>query len=118
MYEFTGTVIKVNNTQSYGQKGFRKRTLIIREASDGKYPNLVPFMLRGDKCDLADSIKPNSRVKVSFVLSGHSWDKQDGSEIRYFCDNVILRIDLLEEGKPAPAPSEDDISYSDEDVPF
>lgn len=119
MLEFTGTVIKVGPIQSFGGKGFQKRLLVVKEESESKYPNVVPFMLLKDKCALADDITPNSKVKLSFVLSGRAWDKGDGSEIRYFCDNVVLKIALLQEGKPTPVtPTENDMTYEPDDMPF
>ena len=105
-YEMQGTVTEVFPTQTVGSKGFQKREFRIREASDGKWPNIVAFVLTKDKCSLADSIQEGAEVNVHFSISGRIWDKQDGSPTRCFCENQCWKIDILKKGRPsAPMPS-------------
>lgn len=127
MLEFTGSVVKVGEVESFGSKGFTKRNLIIKEArEDDKWPNIVPFVLTKDRCSLADGIGEGAKVKVSFVLNGRAWDKGDGSPTRYFCDNQVLKLEILDMGAsagaskvPAPAePGEESFEGGDEDLPF
>lgn len=127
MLEFTGNVVKVEETKTYGAKGFRKRGIVLREAKENdKYPNFVPFTLTQDRCDLANDIGPDDKVKVHFVLNGRAWDKGDGSEVRYFCDNQVLKLEIIESANaraanvPSPAVPPDNFSGEEmaDDLPF
>ena len=124
MYEMTGTVVKVGETQTFGQKGFTKRTLVVKEETENaKYPNIVAFTLMRDRCSLADSLTKNAKVKITFAVNGRVWDRNgDGRDVKYFTDLAVFKIELLEKGKPVPppaTPTDDDITYEDaEDVPF
>lgn len=126
MLEFTGSIVKVGEVQSFGSKGFTKRDLIVKEAKqDEKWPNVVPFVLVKDNCKLADGLKEGDKVKVSFVLNGRVWNPTDGRPTRYFCDNTILKMEILESSasaKPVPPPAEppSDMSVVDDgtDMPF
>ncbi|MCQ2299932.1 MAG: DUF3127 domain-containing protein [Bacteroidales bacterium] len=90
-YTFSGTVKSVGQTQTFGSKGFQKRTLVLEDDGDSKYPNLVQFNLKKDKCELADGLKEGDHVSVKFALSGRAWDK-DGV-VRYFTDLDIFNIE-------------------------
>ena len=128
MLEFTGSVVKIGETQAFGSKGFTKREFVLKEArEDDKWPNLFPFVLTKDRCNLVDDIGEGAKVKVSFVLNGRAWDKGDGSPVRYFCDNQVLKLEILEvaaSSKPAnvPAPAEPPVPSAsdgmDDDMPF
>lgn len=129
MLEFTGIVHVVAETKSYGAKGFLKRQLVVKEAKENdKYPNLVPFTLTGDRTSLADDLHEGDKVKCSFVLSGRGWDKGDGSPIRYFCDNVVLKLEILETAgggsrpsnvpPPAEPPADAGADETIDDIPF
>lgn len=128
MLEFTGSVVKIGEVESFGSKGFTKRSLVLKEArEDDKWPNIVPFVLTKDRCNLVDGIGEGAKVKVSFVLNGRAWDKGDGSPIRYFCDNQVLKLEILEMGAsagasnvPAPAepPADAGFDGGDDDMPF
>ena len=123
-YEFTGTVTEVFPTQTYGSKGFQKREFRVKEDNDGKYPNIVPFILTKDKCSLADSLTENTKVKVFFNLSGRLWSKDDDSPTRCFCENQAWKIEIIEPGKPKPVasvpePTDDDFAATaEDDLPF
>ena len=123
-YEFTGTVTEVLPTQTFGSKGFQKREFRVKEDGDGKYPNIVPFILMKDKCSLADSLTEGAQVKVHFNISGRLWSKDDSSPTRCFCENQCWKIDILQQGKPqaeiSPAePSDDDLdAAAADDLPF
>lgn len=124
MLEFTGTLTKIGNAETFGSKGFQKRQIIVKEGSDSKWPNIVPFTLKKDRCSLVDGISVNSKVKVHFVLEGRTWDDPKSGQTKHFCDNVVLKIDILEGGstaKPVPPPATptEDIGGEDiDDMPF
>ena len=84
MLEFTGTLTKIGNTETFGSKGFQKRQIIVKEGGDSKWPNIVPFTLKKDRCSLVDGISVNSKVKVHFVLEGRTWDDPKSGQTKHF----------------------------------
>lgn len=118
MYEFKGEVAKVYETRSVGTKGRLKREFRVKELPEGKFPNIVPFTLKGDRCKVGDSISAGDEVKVSFVLEGNEWDKHDGSEPRCFCNNVCLKLEVTatKGGAAQSAPESD--PEPDGEMPF
>lgn len=123
-YEMKGTVTEIFPTQTVGRSGFQKREFRIREESESKWANIVPFVLMKDKCSLADSIQEGAEVNIHFNISGRIWDKNDGSPTRCFCENQCWKIDILKKGKPAKQmptvaepPSEVDMT-DDDNLPF
>ena len=118
MYEFEGEVTKVYPTKPYGTKGRVKREFRVKESSDSKYPNIVPFTLKGDRCSAADDLRPGDGVKISFVLEGHVWDKQDGTEPKCFCSNVCLRLEKTSESASPDGQALPDQDPSPDEMPF
>lgn len=118
MYEFEGEVTKVYPTKPYGTKGRVKREFRVKESSDSKYPNTVPFYLKGDKTSLADNLRPGDGVKVSFVLEGNEWDKHDGQEPRCFCSNVCLKLEKTSESASLDGQTAFDQDQSPDEMPF
>lgn len=129
MLEFIGKVHQVDETKSYGAKGFLKRQLVVKEMKENdKYPNLVPFTLTGDRTSLADDVHVGDKVKCSFVLNGRSWQKTPEDEVKYFCDNVVLKLEILETAgggsrssnvpPPAEPPADAGADETPDDIPF
>ena len=118
MYEFEGEVTKVYPAKPYGTKGRVKREFRVRESSDSKYPNIVPFYLKGDKTSLADNLRPGDGVKVSFVLEGNEWDKHDGTEPKCFCSNVCLKLEKTSEAPANGYGAEAEQDQSPDEMPF
>lgn len=78
----TGVVHVVEPTKTYGQKGFRKR-LVVLEQDEGDYTNLVPVEFVRDNCD-ACTMQPGDEITVRYRLRGRSWQKTQEDEVRYF----------------------------------
>ena len=55
-----GTIHLVDETKTYGQKGFRKR-LVVLEQDKGRFTNYVPLEFTGDACDRGDDLKVGGR---------------------------------------------------------
>ena len=121
-YEMIGTVTEVLPTQQVGSKGFSKREFRVREQSDSKWPNIVPFILTKEKCaSIGDSLSEGAEVKVHFSLSGRIWDKGDGQPTRCFCENQCWKVDIISSGKPSPrkqSVAQQDDFGDGEDLPF
>ena len=96
MYEFAGTVENVLPTQTVGQKGFRKREFWVKE-DGGKFPSVVPFVLKKDKCSLVDGVRKGDRVLVTFALDGRLWEGKQGTR----CFGSLVCVKLQVEGSKA-----------------
>ena len=124
-YELKGKVVEVFPIQTFGANGFQKREFRVKEDGESKYPNIVPFILKKDKCSIGDSLYEGADVNVHFNLNGHLYDKGDGSPVRCFCDIECWKVDLLsapkQKMKPAPIEVPEDASFedvADEALPF
>lgn len=119
-----GKVHFIEETKTYGQKGFRKRLVVI-EQENGRFTNYLPVEFVQDSCDEADQMSVGSDVEVSYRLSGRKWQRDEQSEVKYFLSAEATGFRMLNGGggaPPAAAPA-DDIPYgetfaSDEDPPF
>lgn len=126
IYEYTGVVEEVGQTQSFGSNGFTKRDVIIGNDVDSpsKYPNPVKFTFKKDNCSLLDGISKGQRAKIRFAIDGRRWEGQRG--VQFFVDLTGLKIEVLNadgsstEPVPTPAtPDFDDPVASDvDDMPF
>ena len=120
MYEFTGEVVKVCPTRAFGQKQILKREIWVKELPEGKFSNTIPFVLKGDRCKIGDTLAEGDEVKIAFVLSGNVWDKRDGSEPRCFGSNVCLKLEVKANARPRDLPMSGgyDNAPQGDDMPF
>lgn len=122
-YEFTGTVKKVGDVQTF-PSGFSKRELVVT-SEDDRYPQDVMFEFLKDKGDLLNPISEADRVKVTFDIGGREYNG------RYFNSLKGWRIEKLDGGAgddevaaanadaEAVAPMPQDIALDDDDnLPF
>ena len=115
-----GVVHLVEETKTYGQKGFRKR-LVVLEQSNGRFPNFIPVEFIQDGCDMADGIKTGSTIEVTYRLSVRKWQRDANSEVKYFLSAEALSYKTLDGGGPAdnaPPVMEEPPIYEDGDIPF
>ena len=124
-----GKVHFIEETKTYGQKGFRKRLIVI-EQENGRFTNYLPIEFVQDSCDEADQMTVGSEVEVSYRLSGRKWQRDEQSEVKYFLSAEATGFRMLSGGgggsssaaPKAEAPKEDapygETFESDEDPPF
>ena len=115
-----GVVHLVEETKTYGQKGFRKR-LVVLEQSNGRFPNYIPVEFIQDGCDVADGIKTGSTIEVNYRLSGRKWQRDSNSEVKYFLSAEAMSFKTLESNgssDSAPPVNEEPPIYEDGDIPF
>ena len=84
-----GIVHFIDNTKTYGQKGFRKR-LVVLEQDTGRFTNYVPVEFIQDGCDSVDDLSVGDDVEITYRLSGRKWQKDPGSETKYFLNAEAL----------------------------
>lgn len=79
--QVTGQVKVVNEEQTFGTNGFRKRELVITTTE--QYPQVICIEFVQDKCDLLNSIAVGQEVTVAINLRGREWVNPQG-ETKYF----------------------------------
>ena len=119
-----GIVHVVEETKTYGQKGFQKR-LVVLEQDTGRFTNYIPVEFIRDNCAAADDLNIGDDVEVSYQLSGRKWQRDPNSEVKYFLTAEALSFKKLSEGGGAPesdAGSANDAfaesNYDEGDIPF
>ncbi len=119
-----GVVHLIEETKTFGQKGFRKR-LVVLEQSKGTFTNFIPVEFVKDGCDAVDDLAVGDEIEVTYRLSGRRWQRDSASEAKYFLTAEGLSFRQLS-GKKAAGDSPDDTvdpndafaEAGDDDVPF
>ena len=124
MSEWTvrGKVHLIEEAKTFGQKGFRKR-LVVLEQDKGKFTNYVPLEFLHEGCDDVDQLKVGDEIEVPFRLSGRKWQRDANSEVKFFLSAEATAFKILGQGDKyddrAPPPSEAEApAADDEDAPF
>jgi hypothetical protein len=121
-----GHVHLVEETKTFGQKGFRKR-LVVLEQDNGRFQNFIPIEFLQDACDQADSLKVSDEVEVTYRLSGRKWQRDPQSEVKFFLSAEAVSFRVLGGAMGAEADSFGSDANSqlseaayddDDDVPF
>ena len=118
----TGVVHLVEETKTYGQKGFRKR-LVVLEQDNGRFTSHIPIEFIQDGCDTVDGLSAGQEVEISYRLTGRKWQRDPSSEVKFFlsAEGSSYRV-LSEGGGGADVEAANDAfaqaASEDEDVPF
>lgn len=118
--EITGKLKVLNETQSIGDNGFRKREVVI--TTEEQYPQHILVEFIQDKCDLLDSFDVGQEVKIALNLRGREWVSPEGVT-KYFNAIQGWRIELVnsEQHTPQIQAQQEPVSFLDEadnDLPF
>ena len=79
--ELSGTIKVINETQTIGEKGFRKREVVL--STKEEYPQDILIEFVQDKCDLLDNYGIGQEVSISINIRGREWINPEGVA-RYF----------------------------------
>ena len=123
-----GTVHVVEETKTYGQKGFQKR-LVVLERDEGRFTNYIPLEFVRDSCQQADDLNVGDEIEATYRLNGRKWQKDPQSEVKYFVSaevvnfSVVARAGDRESAAAAASAASDeawgeDASEDPDDVPF
>ena len=119
-----GVVHLIEVTKSFGQKGFRKR-LVVLEQSKGTFTNFVPVEFVKDGCDAVDDLSEGEEIEVTYRLSGRRWQRDASSEVKFFLSAEGLSFKKVSgSGRASEGPDDaidvnDDYSQAgNDDVPF
>ena len=108
-----GVIHNIGETQSIGQKGFRKR-LVALEQDNGRYTNYVPIEFTSDDCDLVDDLNVGDEVEITFHINGRKWQKDPAAPVQYFCALqaqkwvVLMSVGVSDGSEPMEANPEDE----------
>ncbi len=118
-----GTVHLIEETKTYGQKGFRKR-LVVLEQDKGRFINYIPLEFVHEDCDRADELSVGDDLEVTYRLSGRRWQRDERSEVKFFLNAEATDFKVLQKASPdddnPPERSESEATWDDseEEVPF
>ena len=119
-----GVVHLVEETKTFGQKGFRKR-LVVLEQSKGTFTNFIPVEFVKDGCDAVDDLNVGDEIEVTYRLSGRRWQRDASSETKYFLSAEGITFRRVSGSARADDGPDDSIDINDDivgagsdDVPF
>ena len=120
----SGVVHLIEPTKTFGQKGFRKR-LVVLEQDNGRFTNFIPVEFIQDSCDSVYQLTVGDEVEIAYRLSGRKWQRDANSEVKFFLSAEATNFKILN-SKNATA-GDDQIASAndafmeaadDADVPF
>jgi hypothetical protein len=119
-----GVVHLIEETKTFGQKGFRKR-LVVLEQSKGTFTNFIPVEFVKDGCDAVDELSMGDEIEVTYRLSGRRWQRDSASEVKFFLSAEGISFKRVSgSGRASDGPDDvidinDDIAGANhDDVPF
>jgi hypothetical protein len=116
-----GVVHVIEETKTYGQKGFRKRLVVI-EQDNGRFTNYIPLEFTNDGCDTVDDLNVGDEAEISYRLSGRKWQKDAQSEVKYFLNAEATSFKVVNKKSATNVKDANDelaeAKNDDEDVPF
>ena len=118
-----GIVHLIEETKTYGQKGFRKR-LVVLEQDNGRFTNYIPVEFVRDSCDTVDEMSVGNEVEIAYQSSGRKWQKDADSETKYFLSAEAISFKVVSAGGSEASGSADAAneafaeSYEENDIPF
>ena len=121
--QVTGKIHLIEETKTYGQKGFRKR-LVVLEQDKGRFINYIPVEFTNDNCQMADELSVGQEVTISYRLNGRRWQRDANSEVKFFVNVEALRVAAAEGADPGDKSADDfnqanaELTYSEDDIPF
>jgi len=112
-----GVVHLVEETKTYGQKGFRKRLFVLEQDKDNsRFTTYIPMEFIQDNCEKADDFNEGDELEVSYRLNGRKWQE------KWFLNAEAIDFKVLSQkgaGVAADTASEtEDFIPEDDDVPF
>ena len=119
--EVEGKIKLINEAQTFGTSGFRKRELVV--TTNEQYPQMIMIEFVQDKCDILDKYKVGQNVKVAINLRGREWINPEGVA-KYFNSIQGWRIEAIEGSQAGPQadvpPMEETSNASNDpdDLPF
>ena len=116
-----GIVHLIEETKTYGQRGFRKRLVVLEQDND-RFTNYIPLDFLQDQCDAVDELNVGDDVEIDYRLSGRRWQKDAASEVKFFLNAEATSFNVLSPGSPENQASANDgfaeAANDDDEAPF
>ncbi len=90
-----GIVHVIEETKTYGAKGFRKR-LVVLEDDSGRFTNYIPVDFIQDDCDTVDDMKIGDEVEITYRLAGRKWQKDPNSDVKFFLNAEAIGFKVMD----------------------
>ena len=119
-----GKIHLIEDTKTYGQRGFRKRLVVLEQDKGPKFTNYVPIDFIQDACDSVDDLSIGDDVEVTYRLSGRKWQRDANSEVKFFLSAEAMSFSVVggsgskSSDGPDPADMEPEVDFDDDEVPF
>lgn len=118
----SGVVHLIEETKTYGNKGFRKR-LVVLEQDKGSFTNYIPVDFIRDSCDAVDDMNVGDEVEIVYRLSGRRWQRDEASEVKYFLSAEAMSFKLKSSAgetmtERVTEPNDAFAEASDDEAPF
>lgn len=110
--DISGKIKLINETQTFGEKGFRKRDVVLTTSEE--YPQMLLVEFVQDKCDILDNYAVGQDVNISINLRGREWINPEGVA-KYFNSIQGWRIQKAESPASTDLPV---VTEEDESLPF
>lgn len=94
--EITGNIRQIGATQTFGEKGFKKREIVVTTEEQFAQHLLIEFVQ--DKCSILDRYEVGQNVTVGINLRGREWINPQG-EPKYF--NTVQGWRITSNHKPS-----------------
>ena len=118
----SGVIHLIEETKSYGQKGFRKRLVVLEQTTGGGFTNYIPVEFIKDTCDSVDNLSVGDEVEVTYRLSGRRWQRDASSEPKYFLSAEALSFRVVNGGGGGQGnqidPNDALAEAAEDDIPF
>lgn len=101
--EVQGKIKLIGETQTFGDKGFRKRDIVV--TTEEQYPQHIIMEFVQDKTDLLDNFNVGQTVKIGINLRGREWVNPQG-EVKYFNSIQGWRIEEVTESESSEQPKD------------
>ena len=96
-----GVLKVVEETKTYGAKGFKKRRIVIEDHS-GRFTQSYGVDLTGDAIEIGDELNVGDEVSAKCFLGGRSWQKDEDAEVKYFLDLDCMEVNVTTVGIEPP----------------
>lgn len=80
----TGIVSVIEPTKTYGEKGFKKRLVVLEQQFGETWTSYIPVEFCRHDCEVADNLTEGDEVTIEYQLTGRKWQKDFDAEPRYF----------------------------------
>lgn len=87
-YEISGMIHAINDTESFGTKGFKKRKFVLHQPNrkDSRFDQFIELEFQRDRCGKLDAFNVSETVTVKFDINGREHNGR--------CYNTLVAWDI------------------------